>query len=477
MVSMKRRYLVLVLAAWVCCGVWGCGGRATTAIPGPLAETVAGDADEDLPADLGTRKGGSDWPGFLGPTGDGKSSEKGIVAPWPAEGLRLVWQRRLGEGYAMPSVSRGRLFLFDRQGDLARLTCLHSETGEFLWEYTYATDYEDHYGYSNGPRCCPVVDGGRVYIFGPEGQLHCVRVRDGRLVWKADTAARFGVVQNFFGVGSTPVVEGNLLLVQVGGSPPGSGSYPSLDQQGNGSGIVAFDKRTGQVRYQLSDELASYTSPVLATLGGRRWCFVFARGGLIGFEPRSGKLDFHFPWRARILESVNAANPVVFGEHVLISECYGPGAALLKVRPGGYEVVWSDAERGRDKALQAHWATPIYHEGFIYGDSGRHSASAELRCIEAMTGKVRWRHRGLGHVSLLWVDGYFVCLSEFGELLLVRANPDRYDEVSRMEVRDAEGRSLLDYPAWAAPIVAHGLLYVRGKDRLVCLELIPQGKR
>src|SRR5262249_29695496 len=181
-------------------------------------------------------------------------------------------------------------------------------------------DYADFYGYNNGPRCFPVVDDDRVYTYGAEGMLHCLRVLDGKLLWKHDTKAEFGVVQNFFGVGSTPVVEGGLLIAQVGGSPPGSGGFPSRDQKGNGSGVVAFDKFTGKVRYRVTDELASYSVPTLATINGRRWCFVFARGGLIGMEPAGGKVDFHYPWRAKIVESVNASNPVVVDDRLFISE-------------------------------------------------------------------------------------------------------------------------------------------------------------
>src|SRR5207302_3004997 len=128
--------------------------------------------------------------------------------------------------------------------------------------------------------------------------------------------------------------------------------------RGNGSGLVAFDKYTGRVRYQVTDELASYASPKLATIGGRRWCFLFARGGLVGLDPSTGKVDFRYPWRAPVLESVNASNPVVAGQRVFISECYGPGGALLEVHPGGYREVWTDANRGRDKRMQCHWMTP-----------------------------------------------------------------------------------------------------------------------
>lgn len=424
--------------------------------------------------DLGTRKAGSDWPGFLGPNNDGSSSEKGILTTWPKDGLRVVWHRRLGEGYGAPSISKGRLFYCDRHENRGRVTALKSETGEELWHFDYPTDYEDLYGYNNGPRCCPVVDDDRLYTYGAEGMLHCLRVTDGHLLWKVDTKTTFGVVQNFFGVASVPVVEGDLLIVQVGGSPPSSGTSPTLDQKGNGTGIVAFDKRTGSVAYKITDELASYSSPVVRTVNGRRWCFVFARGGMVGFDPASGQVDFHYPWRAKVLESVNAINPVVVDDQVFVSECYGPGSALLKVRPKGYDVTWSDVDKGRNKAMQSHWSTPVYDGGFLYGDSGRHSGACDLRCVDFATGQLQWRKPGLGHCALLKVDGHLVCLLEDGPLLLLKTNPKQFEVVTYVEtIKDAKGEALLEYPCWAAPALSYGLLYLRGKDRMVCLELIP----
>jgi outer membrane protein assembly factor BamB len=441
-------------------------------------------AAEALPPDLRTRRDGDDWPCFLGPTGDSKSTETGILTTWPAEGPPLVWQQRLGDGYGMPTISRGRLFQFTSSGNLMRLLCLNSQTGESLWEFEYENDYRDLYGYDNGPRASPLVDGDRVYLYGVEGLLHCLRVTDGKLLWKIDTMEKFGVVQNFFGVGGTPVIEGDLLILQVGGSPPASHRQPpgQLDLvKPNGTGVVAFDKHTGEVRYTLGDELASYAGPVLATIDARRWCFVFARGGLLGFEPATGKLDFHYPWRARLLESVNASNPVVVGDQVFISECYGPGSSLLKVKPGKCDVVWTDEDKRRNKSLQTHWNTPVHHNGYLYASSGRHSEGAELRCVELQTGKVMWSQPELGRSSLLYVDGHFVCLTEYGAVLLLKATPEKFEVVAQtiLPVKDAppaiDGTPahLLRYPAWAAPVLSHGLLYLRGKDRLVCLELIP----
>lgn len=419
--------------------------------------------------DLRTRTFGRDWPDFLGPQRNSKSPETGME--WPEDGPRLVWTARLGSGYGIGSVSRGRYFQFDRVGKHARVRCLHSETGRPLWQFTYVSDYKDYYGYNNGPRCTPVVDRGRVYCLGAEGQLHCLRVSDGAVAWSVNTTQKYGVVQNFFGVGSTPIIEGDQLIVVVGGSPTDSPPIHTGRVRGNGTGVVALDKFTGRERYRVSDELASYASPVVATVADRRWCFCLMRGGLLGFDANRGQQYFHFPWRARILESVNASTPLVIDNQIFISETYGPGSALLSVEGNACNVVWSDAD-SRRKAFEAHWNTPVHHQGYLYGSSGRHASNAELRCIEWSTGNVMWSEPGLGRCSLLYVDGHLVCLSEDGTLKLIRASAERYDPVRSVVLREGT-QPLLNYPAWAAPMLAHGLLYVRGKDRLVCLELIP----
>jgi outer membrane protein assembly factor BamB len=412
-------------------------------------------------------EGGADWYRFLGPNLNAKSDEVGIRTDWSDDKLPIVWQREVGEGYSMPSVAAGRMFIFDRQGDKARLTCVDSLTGKELWRSEYPTAYKDHYGYSGGPRASPVVDGDRVYSFGVEGRLRAHRVTGGELIWEVDTTKDFGVVQNFFGAGSTPIIEGDLLIAMVGGSPPDPPSLWSGELRGDGSGIVAFDKMTGNVIYKSSDELASYSSPVITSIGDRRWGFVFARGGLVGFEPATGKIDFHFPWRSKKIESVNAATPVVVGDRILITEAYTLGSALLQVRPGEYELIRKDPPR-RGQSMASHWSTPIYHEGFLYGCSGEKSGAADLRCVDFTTGEIKWSQSLGSRLSLLYVDGYLVVQTERGGLALVRANPERAELVTRLTIADELG-----YPTWNAPILSHGIMYVRGSKGLMAFELIP----
>lgn len=433
------------------------------------------------PVDIGTRKTGEDWPTFLGPTQDSKSTETGILTDWSQGKLKVVWKTKLTESYSIGSISRGRFVQFDRVDDEAVVLCLESETGKELWKWKVPTSYQDFYGYNGGPRCSPVIDDERVYYFGVDGLLACLELATGKLIWKVDTQSEYGVVQNFFGVGSTPVVYEDKLLVMVGGSDEASQKLPPgrLGQvKGNGTGIIAFDKQTGKELYRTSNELASYASLKLATIENQIHCFAFMRGGMLDFDPGTGEEFAFFDWRARILESVNASTPVNFKDRVFISETYGLGSACLQVTDSGLKEVWKDGERARDKAMQTHWNTAIYHDGYLYGSSGRHSGGADLRCIDARTGEVKWSQPGLTRCSLLYVDGHFVVLGEYGSLFLIKATPDRFELITEATVTEGEeGKpqsKLLKYPAWAAPILSHGLLYVRGDDYLVCLELIPE---
>ena len=464
-------------------------------LPAGLPPALGGE-----PADLATRSG-EDWGAFLGPTGNGRSALAAMTVPWPATGPRLVWHTSMGEGYCSPAVALGRAVVFDRVGGECRLRCLHAETGQALWEHRYPTAYVDTFGYDGGPRAVPVIAHGRVLSFGPEGRLECRRLDDGESLWQVDTAAAYHVVQNFFGVGAAPLVleagGRSLVVVQVGGSRPGS-APPSPERlelvKGLDSGLVAFDLETGRDVWRASDQLASYSTPVAVVLGGEPRIIAWMRDDFLVVDPADGGVKGRFRWRADDVFSAVAASPVVSGEQVLLSEAYAPGSVLLDLeaiaaprpagqppanaQPGGAAIaaLRQDRRGSRpDRALKAHWATPVLHDGHLYGASGRNSGDAVLACVDWKTGAVKWSEGGYGRANATLACGHLVVLGEYGDLALVRATPDRYEELSRVRVvgEVAPGREadLLAPPCWAAPVIARGLLYVRGKDRLVCLDL------
>ena len=409
-----------------------------------------------------------------------------VVAVSPEAGLRrqlpppLVWAFPRGTGYTSPATSGDRIVFLHRLGDEEVVECLHAENGASQWQFRYATDYEDRYGYNNGPRSSPVVDGSRVYTVGALGQLHCLDLATGTLVWKLPLPATYKVRQDFFGTASTPLVEGSLLIVNVGA--PG------------GPCVVGLDKETGREVWQAGREWGpSYSSPTPATVHGERRVFVFAggeskppTGGLLSIDPSNGRVDFSFPWRSRTFESVNASCPVVFDNHVFISASYRTGGTLLEIRPDfTFRQVWTTRDFG------LHFNTAVYKDGHLYGFDGRNEPDASLACVDVKTGKIVWRetpewretlevggqrqpqtmstYRG----SLLAVDGQFLCLGELGHLLWLDLSPKGYREVSRAWLFAAR-------ESWTLPVLSRGLLYVvqnardvvtGDRPRLLCYDL------
>jgi outer membrane protein assembly factor BamB len=421
-----------------------------------------------------------DWTSFLGPTHNGVSTETKLLKEWPTGGPALVWEMQKGTGYSSPAISGERLVYFQRSGGREIVECLRAESGEKFWDFGYPTDFEDRYGYNNGPRASPVIDGDRVYTFGAQGKLHCLKLSTGQLYWKRDLAAEFKVPQDFFGTATTPLIEGDLLIINVGAP--------------KGPTVAAFHKLTGKMVWGTGNEWGpSYASPVPATIDGKRRVFVFAggeskppTGGLLVINPANGEISSTFPWRSRSYESVNAASPVIAGNQVFISASYKTGGALLNVLPDGKNTLaWTSPEIG------THFNTAVEKDGYLYAFDGRNEPDASLVCVERKTGKVMWRVNpeweetlafngtekkqllGTYRGTLLAVDGKFLCLGELGHLLWLDLSPQGYKELSRAWLFAAR-------ETWSLPVLSHGLLYVsqhsrdllRGTPpRLLCYDL------
>ncbi len=415
----------------------------------------------------------SEWAQFLGPNRNSISSETGILTDWSEGKLKLNWTLPVDEGYAIGSVSGGKYFHFDvtdgDKGNVARLRCIDMDNADIVWTFTAPSSYRDLYGYDSGPRTSPLIHNGRVYVYGVEGILCCLNAETGDLIWETNTIERFGVIQNFFGVSSSPIIYEDMILAMVGGSPEESKKIPpgKLNLvKPNGSAIVAFNRKTGEEVYRMGDDLASYTSLRIVEMHGQKVALAWMRENLLGFRPQDGSLLFSFKWRARKLESVNASTPVVSGNRIFIGETYQKGGVLLEVNKSwDTKIVWSDDGK-RDKSMAPHWNTPVLHDGFLYGCDGERLASADLTCVDFLTGEVRWSVPRLGRSSVTFCDGHLIVMTEKGELFLALATPDKFERVTAYK-GDVTFRS----PCWSAPVVASGKLIVRGKNKVACFQL------
>jgi outer membrane protein assembly factor BamB len=384
----------------------------------------------------------ADWPQFLGPTRNAVSPETGLVKSWPEKGPPVVWEHDVGEGFSGPVVSGDTVIVFHRVGDEEVVEALDTANGKQRWKAAYATKFSAQIGRDDGPRATPLIAGGRAYTLGAEGVLLCLDLKGGKKVWEKSLAKDYELRDSYSGVGSSPILEGDRLLVNVGAK---------------GAGIVAFDKDTGKEVWKATDDPASYSSPVAATVGGARHVVFFTRTGLVDLDPKDGKVRFSKRWRSRMEASVNAAAPLVIGDEVFLSASYGTGATLLRLKKDDVEEVWSG-----DRSLSSHYNTPVQKDGYLYGLHGRQDVGTpSLRCVELKTGKVKWEKEGFGCASMILADGRIIALTEGGELVLIEPTAEEYREKSRATV-------LKSPPCRAEIALADGKLYARDAKKLVC---------
>jgi outer membrane protein assembly factor BamB len=387
---------------------------------------------------------GGDWPQLLGPNRNGISDEKGLLSTWPKNGPPVLWEKEVGEGFSAPCVAGDLVFLFHRQKDHEVLQAFGVTDGKQRWRFEYPCEYRDRYGAGSGPRSTPLVDGKNVYILGVTGQLHCLDRELGTKKWQRSLDEDYELRPSFFGVGTTPIIEGKLLIVNVGGKK---------------AGIVALDKETGKEVWTATDHEASYSSPVAATVDGVRHVFFFTRDGLVSLDPENGKVRSSMRWRSRINESVNAANPLVVGNELFLSASYGTGAGVFKIGKDNVEPVWKG-----DGAISAQYLTSIVHEGCLYGFHGRHDFhDTSLRCVDWKTGKVHWSRTDMSAGPMVFADGRLIILTEDGDLVLVEASPEKYRELAHA--------SVLSSPCRAQLALANSRLFARDPRKLVCWDL------
>ena len=377
---------------------------------------------------------GADWPQFRGPNRDGVSPEAAVLKSWPASGPKVLWTAPVGEGYSQVVSVKGRLYTLAQQGEDQVALAFDGATGKRLWRTRIDGEYND--GQGDGPRSTPTVDGEMVYALSANGKLAALRAGNGEVVWQHDLRAEYGANPPQWGISTSPLVEGNLLIVNVGGS-------------GNKS-IVAFDKTNGKVVWTSQGDGAGYSAPIAITVRGVRQVIVFTADAILSISPKDGRLFWRSGWETSY--DVNAATPIFLPpDKLFVSSGYDTGSAVLQINRTNVTEVW------RSRGMKNQFSSSVLHNGILYGFD-----NATFKAIDAATGNERWKQRGFGHGSLILAGGHLIVLSDKGKLALVQATPDEYKELGNAQV--------LEGKCWTSPSLADGRLYVRNEEQLIAFD-------
>ena len=400
----------------------------------------------------------TDWPQWRGPNRDGISQEVGIPKEWPDDGPQVLWRVSLGEGFSGISVVKGHVYTMFSEGDDEFVVCLNASNGEEVWRFRSDSNYHESMG-GNGPRATPTIDEELLFTVTAQGKLYALNTASGETVWSHDLKGEFGSKMPRWGICTSPLVEGDLLLVEVGGA--------------DGKSIVAFDKTNGDVVWSSHTDILGYSSPIAVTIGGIRQLIVFTGTQLVSVSPENGQLHWTYAWQTE--HDVNAATPVFIApDKIFISSGYGKGAAVVQVRvmtspESSAEAVGAENKRveirveeiWKNTDMKNHFATSVLHGNYLYGFD-----NAILKCIDANTGMEKWKTRGYGKGTLMLADNHLIILSDRGKLGLAEATPSAYNEVASAEV--------LSGLCWTVPTLANGRLYARNEKEMVCLDMTGQ---
>ncbi|MCX7701135.1 MAG: PQQ-like beta-propeller repeat protein [Gemmataceae bacterium] len=397
-----------------------------------------------------------DWPQFLGPRRDNTSREN--VVPWKGD-PKVAWRVPVGEGHSSPVVAGDYVFLHDKVANqnLERVTAFRAADGKAVASIERPRGaFESPFGI--GPRSTPTVVGDMVYAVGVTGRFLGLRLAESGTDKSAKFEEKFNhdLLQQFqaknltFGVSASPLVEGELVIVPVGGL---------------GAGLVAFRRDTGELAWKSLDDPASYASPVVFGEGANRQIVALTQKGLVGVSPRDGSIYWQYPFQDKLNES--STTPIRVGDILLASSVtLGSVALKLTERDGrpAVEEVWRKPE------LTCYFSTPVAvgndHVYMVTGVIGL-QPSITLRCVEVATGKTLWSKTRIGkyHAALIrTANDLLLMLDDTGHLTLIQPDPREYRVVARSKVcRET----------WAHPALAGGRLYLRDDRELICLDLAP----
>jgi len=399
--------------------------------------------------------GPHDVPEFLGPGRRPVFTDVLLETDWKAHPPRELWRRPIGLGFGSFAVVGDFAVTLQQEGDEEAVVCYEWRTGEPRWKHAYPASFKSSLG-GDGPRTTPTIEGGRVYSMGATGILNCLDGRDGKLIWRRDTLAENHAKNLDWGVSCSPLVVDNLVVVLAGlsGTSTAEREHPHY-------ALIAYDKLTGEPVWRAGTDDASFSSPTLITLGGVRQIAIANAGTVTGHDPADGRVLWEFPWQ-RNMPTVSQV-VALDGERVLMSKGYGAGSGVRRItrdEAGKWNVkdIWSKSTVMRTKFTNV----------VIVGEQAYGLDDGFLQCIDLDKPRVRWttrRHREVNyqHGQVILVGDVLLVQSEQGDVALVAANPDKFEELCKF--------SPLSGRTWNYPVMVGNFLLTRNDREAVCYEL------
>lgn len=375
-----------------------------------------------------------DWPQWRGPTRDGISQESGWkLSAEPKE----LWRAQVGLGFASFVTSGDRVLTSGHAEDHDSVWCLDATNGKVLWQHRYPADLGDKY-YEGGTSNTPTIDGDKVYHLSRWGDLLCLELQTGKVLWSKNIQQETQAAIPDWGFAGAPVIQGNQLLLNVGKAG------------------VALEKTNGKILWKSAPESAGYSSPYLMQIDGQNAAIFSSTTAYIAVNLRDGSELWSHRWNTRY--GVNAADPILKGDLLFISSGYNKGCTALKLSNGAApQKLWEH------KLLKNQFNSSVLIGGHLYGIDGDSNSRCSLKCLELQSGKELWAEPSIGFGSLMAAEGKLIVLTEKGELAIVRATPEKYDELSRAQV--LSGR------CWSSPVLSHGRLLLRNAPgQVICLQ-------
>jgi len=383
-----------------------------------------------------------DWPQWRGPQRSGVATEAGLLKSWPAAGPKVVWSiSGLGEGYGSIAIKGDRILVQGVSNGQSAVFCLNRADGKTVWVSPLGARLGQDRG--PGPRGTPTTDGDRLYALTENGELACLKLADGAVVWRRNILKEFHGTNPKWLISESPLIDGDHVIVTPGGG---------------GASIVALDKMTGKTVWttkELNDE-AGYSSCVLTDVQGVHTIVGFTGRAGVGVRALDGKLMWRYEQVSN--RTANIATPIVSDNKVFYSSAYGTGCVLLGLSAQEGEVKTSQIYFSKE--MMNHHGGLVLVDGYLYGYH-----NSILTCMEFATGKTMWRDRAVGKGTLTYADGRLYLLSEDNVVGLAEATPAGYHETGRFRIADQ------GWPSWAHPVVCGGKFYIRNQGTLGCYDV------